>query len=108
MGPVYVCLPMDVLDEINDEEVIPTLIPSTRVLPVPEVVSEIADHLLAAEKPIIFIGDGVAYSDAIPELTQVAELLGAEVYGVEFGDVVMDNSHPALPGHYRTYVWQLQ
>ncbi|CAG4998494.1 Benzoylformate decarboxylase [Dyadobacter sp. CECT 9275] len=98
MGPVYVCLPMDVLDEINEEEVMPTLIPSTRVLPVPEVISEIADNLLAAEKPMIFVGDGVAYSDAIPELTQVAELLGAEVYGVEFGDVVMDNSHPLYQG----------
>ena len=98
MGPVYVCLPMNVLDEINEEEVIPTHIPSTRVLPSPGLIDEIADELLAAEKPMIFVGDGVAYSDAIPELTKVAELLGAEVYGVEFGDLVMDNSHPLYQG----------
>ena len=98
MGPVYVCLPMNVLDEINDEEVFPTHIPSTRVLPSPGLIDDIATELLAAEKPMIFVGDGVAYSDAIPELTKVAELLGAEVYGVEFGDLVMDNSHPLYQG----------
>ena len=98
MGPVYVCLPMDILDEINEEEVFPTHIPSTRILPSPELIREIADTLLAAEKPMIFVGDGVAYSGALPELTKVAELLGAEVYGVEFGDLVMDNSHPLYQG----------
>jgi len=98
MGPVYVCLPMDILDEINEEEVFPTHIPSTRILPSPELIREIADSLLADEKPMIFVGDGVAYSGAIPELTKMAELLGAEVYGVEFGDLVMDNSHPLYQG----------
>ncbi|MCF2494648.1 thiamine pyrophosphate-binding protein [Dyadobacter chenhuakuii] len=98
MGPVYVCLPMDVLDEINDEPVFPSCIPSTRVSPAPELIRQSAEMLLAAEKPIIFVGDGIAYSDAIPELTHVAELLGAEVYGVEFGDLVMDNTHPLYQG----------
>lgn len=98
MGPVYVCLPMDILDEINDEPVFPTSIPSTRVAPADELIIQTAEILLAAKKPMIFVGDGVAYSGAIPELTKVAELLGAEVYGVEFGDLVMDNTHPLYQG----------
>jgi thiamine pyrophosphate-dependent acetolactate synthase large subunit-like protein len=98
MGPVYVCLPMDVLDEINDEPVFPSCIPSTRVAPSKELITQSAEMLLAAEKPMIFIGDGVAYSGAIDELTKVAEILGAEVYGVEFGDLVMDNTHPLYQG----------
>ena len=98
MGPVYVCLPMDVLDEINEEEVIPTHVPSTRVTPSEELLTDMATALLDSKKPMIFIGDGVAYSQAIPELTAVAELLGAEVYGVEFGDLVMDNTHPLYQG----------
>jgi benzoylformate decarboxylase len=98
MGPVYVCLPMDILDEINDEPVFPTSIPSTRVAPADELIMQTAEILLAANKPMIFVGDGVAYSGAIPELTKVAELLGAEVYGVEFGDLVMDNTHPLYQG----------
>jgi thiamine pyrophosphate-dependent acetolactate synthase large subunit-like protein len=98
MGPVYVCLPMDILDEINDEPVFPSCTPSTRVLPAPDLIRQSAEMLLNANKPMIFVGDGVAYSGAIAELTKVAELLGAEVHGVEFGDVVMDNTHPLYQG----------
>ncbi len=98
MGPVYVCVPMDILDEINDEIVMPTSIPSTRTLPDPSIIDEAAQMLIKAEKPMIFIGDGVAYSDATAELTSVAEILGAEVYGVEFGDFIMENEHPLYQG----------
>ncbi|MCF0056210.1 thiamine pyrophosphate-binding protein [Dyadobacter sp. CY356] len=98
MGPVYVCLPMDILDEINDEPVFPTSIPSTRVAPADELIIQTAEIMLAAKKPMIFVGDGVAYSGATVELAKVAELLGAEVYGVEFGDLVMDNTHPLYQG----------
>jgi thiamine pyrophosphate-dependent acetolactate synthase large subunit-like protein len=98
MGPVYVCVPMNILDEINEEDVFPTCIPSTRVAPADSLVAQAADWLLASKKPMIFIGDGVAYSGAIPELTRVAELLGAEVYGVDFGDVIIDNNHPLYQG----------
>lgn len=98
MGPVYVCVPMDILDEINDEPIIPTSIPSTRVFPDLSIIDQAAKMLLKAKNPMIFIGDGVAYSDATAELTKVAEILGAEVYGVEFGDFIMDNEHPLYQG----------
>ena len=98
MGPVYICLPMDILDAVNDEEVMPTFIPSTRVIPDESIVKESARILAAAKKPILFIGDGIAYSGASEELTQVAELLGAEVYGVDFGDFIMDSEHPLYQG----------
>ncbi|MBC7388241.1 MAG: thiamine pyrophosphate-binding protein [Opitutaceae bacterium] len=98
MGPVYVCLPMDILDEINEETVFPTAIPSTRSLPSPELIEASAKALLEAENPMMFIGDGVAYSDATTEVVRIAELLGAEVYGVEFGDFIIDNTHPLYQG----------
>lgn len=98
MGPVYVCLPMDILDQINNEEVFPTCIPSTRTEPANDLIIDAAKMLLAADKPMIFCGDGVAYSGANRELTEVAEILGAEVYGVDFGDVMMDTSHPLYQG----------
>ncbi|NEU69995.1 thiamine pyrophosphate-binding protein [Spirosoma agri] len=98
MGPVYVCLPMDVLDALNEEEVVPTSFPSTQVVPSAEQITQAASMLLAAEKPVIFAGDGVTYSGANDALTKVAELLGAEVYGVDFGDVFMDNTHPLYQG----------
>ncbi|GAA4465372.1 thiamine pyrophosphate-binding protein [Nibrella saemangeumensis] len=98
MGPVYVCLPMDMLDAVNEEEVFPTFIPSTRVAPDPDIIRQAAGKLANARKPMIFIGDGVAYSGATDELREVAELLGGEVYGVDYGDFIMDYTHPLYQG----------
>lgn len=98
MGPVYVCLPMDILDEMNYEEVYPTTIPSTRVKPDEDFIYHSTAFLAGAKKPVIFMGDGVAYSQATSELTELAELLGAEVYGVDVGDFCMDYTHPCYQG----------
>src|SRR5580700_1479364 len=64
MGPVYVCLPMDVLDAPVSEQVRPASLPSTRVVPEEALVNEAARLLAAAENPVIFAGDGVAFSGA--------------------------------------------
>lgn len=98
MGPVYVCLPMDILDEPVTEEVFPTSIPSTRVLPVPEDIEKAAAWLVSAERPMIFMGDGVSYSGAQDELARVAELLGAEVWGVDSGELNIAYDHPLYRG----------
>lgn len=98
MGPVYLCLPQDILDQETAEEVRPTSLPSTRVLPEPGVIAQAADALLAAQTPVIFMGDGVAYSGAQAELTAVAELLGAEVYGVDAGELNIAYDHPLYGG----------
>jgi benzoylformate decarboxylase len=98
MGPVYVCLPQDVLDCISNEPVRPTSIPSTRVVPDDQLVRQAARILADAEKPMIFMGDGVAYSQAQGELTEVAELLGAEVWAADAGELNISFSHPLYQG----------
>ena len=98
MGPVYVCLQMDILDAINEEEVYPTHVPSTRSLPASEDIAAAADLLRAAKRPVIFMGDGVAYAQAVQELQTLAETLGADVYGVDVGDVNFDSTHPLYQG----------
>lgn len=98
MGPVYICLPADILDKINEESVIPTSIPSTRILPDKETIEQAARIMVEAKQPMIFAGDGVAYSGANEQLTEVAELLGAQVYGAEVGEVIMDTTHPLFRG----------
>jgi len=98
MGPVYVCLPQDILDAVATEEVFPTPIPSTRVSPDASTIRQLADGLATAQKPIIFIGDGIAYSGASAELTKVAELLGAEVWEADAGELNMPYSHPLYMG----------
>ena len=97
-GPVYVCLPQDILDMPVVEEVHPTSIPSTRVTPDSDTLHRVAQLLASAKKPMIFIGDGVAFSEAQAELTRVAELVGAEVWEADNGELNMSQSHPLYQG----------
>ncbi len=98
MGPVFVALPADVLDAIIEELAIKTSIPSTRVVPVAEEIERAADLLAHAQRPIIVSGDGVAYSHAQPELAQIAELLGAHVWGADAGELNIAYNHPLYKG----------
>ena len=98
MGPVYICLPADLLDEPAVEEVRPTFIPSTKVVPGDDFINESVALLVNAKKPVFFIGDGIAYSKAQKELESFAELLGAEVWGVDSGELNMSAAHPLYQG----------
>jgi benzoylformate decarboxylase len=102
MGPVFVSLPMDVLDAPNEEEIIPTSRLETRTIPEPSLIAEAAQILAGAQHPMIILGDGIAFSGAQQELTQVAELLGAEVWGADSSEVNISATHPLfkeLLGH---------
>lgn len=98
MGPVYLCLPMDILDAICVEEVRPTSIPSTRVVPEEGFLRSAAEWLASAERPTIYAGDGVAYSGAREELERLAELAGADVWEADAGEVNCSYSHPMYRG----------
>ena len=98
MGPVFLSLPMDVLDAPNEEEVHPTSFPSTRVAPPQAEVERVASLLSAASRPMIVAGDGVAASEAQAELTRLAEVWGAEVWGADWGEVIMSHAHPQFRG----------
>lgn len=98
MGPAYLCLPQDVLDQPTPETVRATAIPSTRVAPAADTIHAAASALAAARHPVLLIGDGVAYSGAESEVAQVAELLGADVYGVDAGELNLAYDHPLYGG----------
>ncbi len=98
MGPVYVCVPVDILDAPVVESVRPTSFPSTKVVPDEALLQEAAQMLVAAQKPMIFVGDGIAFSGAQEELAQVAELLGAEVWSADSGELNMSYNHPLYQG----------
>ncbi|MEW1637229.1 thiamine pyrophosphate-binding protein [Streptomyces sp. NPDC093801] len=97
-GPVFVALPMDVLDEPNSEPVLPATVPLTDVAPSPASVGRAAELLAAAERPVVLVGDGVSLSGAQAELAAVAELLGADVYEVDSSEVNIAASHPLRRG----------
>ncbi|RPF39496.1 benzoylformate decarboxylase [Streptomyces sp. Ag109_G2-6] len=97
-GPVFVALPMDVLDELNSEPVLPATVPLTDVAPSPASVGRAAELLASAERPVLLVGDGVSLSGAQAELAAVAELLGADVYEVDSSEVNIAASHPLRRG----------
>jgi benzoylformate decarboxylase len=98
MGPVFVSLPMDVLDAENNEEIVPTSFLEFRSIAPGTEIDRAAKHLAGANRPMIIAGDGVASSGAQPELTRLAELWGAEVWGADWSEVNMDHTHPQFKG----------
>lgn len=97
-GPVFVALPMDVLDAHTTEPAVPSSIPTRRVLPVADELDRAAQALLAARNPLVLMGDGVSVSGAQAQLTRVAELLRAPVWGVDNSELNMDTTHPLYRG----------
>ncbi|MFB0627789.1 thiamine pyrophosphate-binding protein [Streptomyces sp. AB3(2024)] len=97
-GPVFVALPMDVLDELNSEPVLPATVPLTDVAPSPASVGRAAALLAGAARPVVLVGDGVALSGAQAELVAVAELLGADVFEVDSSEVNIAAPHPLRRG----------
>ncbi len=97
-GPTFLSVPQDILDQLNDEAVVPTAIPETRVAPEPGLLARAAELLAGATSPVIIIGDGVTHSGGEAELARVAETLGAGVYGAMVSEVNISWSHPLYRG----------
>ena len=97
-GPVFLAVPQDVLDQLNDEPVVPTVVPDTRVVPDPGAVETAARLLAGARSPVILAGDGVAASGAVDELVRFAETWGSCVWGAMASELVMPWTHPLYAG----------
>ena len=97
-GPVFVNLPMDVLDAPNSENVMESSVPITLSEPSYHLINSIASILKSAAHPIIIIGDGIAYSGASAEIEKVAKLLGAEVWGANDSEINIDQRCPLYRG----------
>jgi acetolactate synthase-1/2/3 large subunit len=77
--PALVEIPGDLWGEEVPEPINYRPAPALRVGPDPDAVERVADALLAAERPVIYAGQGVHYAQAWEELRQLAELLEAPV-----------------------------
>jgi benzoylformate decarboxylase len=78
-GPVFLSLPVDVLNAERDIELgAPTRI-APRVVGDRHAVERAARLLAGAERPLIVAGDCVAHADALAELVELADLVGAPV-----------------------------
>jgi len=80
-GPVFLSLPGDVLDETLEMELGRPVRVDTAVRPADDSLGKVAGMLMAAKRPAILAGQELALRDAFAEAVELAELLGAAVYG---------------------------
>jgi benzoylformate decarboxylase len=78
-GPVFLSLPVDVLNDERDVELMAPTRVDRRLRGSREAVREAARRIASASRPLIVAGDMVAHGDALAELVELAELLGAPV-----------------------------
>jgi acetolactate synthase I/II/III large subunit len=99
-GPVNLDVPFNVFQE-EDEVEVPAPAPalgSPRSGAAPEQVTAALDMLLAAKRPVAFIGHGVTLSEASDELTQLVEALALPVISSPNGMGALDMRHPLSLG----------
>ena len=101
-GPVVLDVPFDIFKEAAAEE---TPRPeewsaniSSRCGADPEGVTKAVDMLLAAERPVILVGQGVRYGGATADLLALAETLQIPVAHRQSGIGAIDTSHPLSLG----------
>ena len=110
-GPVVLDVPFDIFKEAAAEETPDPQVwsanISSRCGADPEGVEKAVDLLLSAERPVIFVGQGVKYGTATADLLQLAERLNIPVGYSASGQGAVDSLHPlnlglvARNGHYQ-------
>ncbi len=100
-GPVFVSVPMDVLDEAGDIGVPGRSTIDRRAVAGGWALEECARLLTEAapEEMAIVAGEQIASSAAMPQVTRLAELLGCRVYGTPlYGALVFPVDHALWSG----------
>jgi acetolactate synthase I/II/III large subunit len=96
--PVLVELPVDVLSAEVPDGWTYTPAPRLRTGPDPRGVAEVAAALVAAQRPVIYAGQGVHYAKAWKQLRELAELLEAPVTTSLQGKSAFPENHPLSLG----------
>lgn len=97
-GPALVEIPVDLFEKEVPEPLDYRPTPSVRVGPDPDAIREAAEALVAAQRPVIYAGQGVHYAQAWNELKQLAELIEAPVTTSLGGKSAFPETHPLSLG----------
>lgn len=97
-GPVFISIPVNVMDETADMTIAPATYPRSRTRPDPQAVEEAAELLAGAQSPVMVCGDGVALSHALPQAVQMAEAVGAQAYSSFGSQLDFPTDHPLYQG----------
>ena len=96
-GPVLLLIPRD-LGEYDTDEHPYTPVKGWRSGPDPDDVTAAVKALLAAKRPLIYVGEGVYYGDATSELLAFAELAQAPVLTTLKAKGTFPENHPLSVG----------
>ncbi len=98
-GPVFVSIPMDVLDETADVSVPPrSQIERSAVAGGLDVLADLLAEA-APDRLAIVVGDEVAAAGALPEMVAVAEATGARIFGAPLhSNLDFPTDHPLWSG----------
>lgn len=99
-GPVFLSLPMDVMEEMSTIPIPAHSFVDRR--PVAGSLDRLADELAAIEpgRLVIVAGDEISSPNAAPEVVALAELLGAPVFGSSWpARIPFPTSHPLWAGN---------
>jgi acetolactate synthase-1/2/3 large subunit len=96
--PVLVEIPTDLFREEIAEPLTYRPAPRLRSAPDPQEVTAVARLLVAAERPVIYAGQGVHYAGAWTQLRALAELLEAPVTTSLQGKSAFPETHPLALG----------
>jgi 2-hydroxyacyl-CoA lyase 1 len=108
-APVYLDLPSNVISGHADEEEVaylPTVPPPTRPMADSQSVSQAAKLLADAERPLLLVGKGVAWSDAAEEARQLVDRLRLPFVPSPMGKGVVPDDHPLNVQAARTFALQ--
>ncbi len=97
-GPVLVETAVDALAAELDGELHYEPVVGSRFGPEASAVSEAIDAVLAAERPVIYAGQGVLFAQASDELVRFAEMLDAPVLTTMPGKSAFPEQHPLSIG----------
>ena len=96
--PVLVEIPVDVMRAEVPDDFAYTPVPRLRMAPDPQAVTEVAAALVAAQRLVIYAGQGVHYARAWKQLRELAELLEAPVTTSLQGKSAFPETHPLSLG----------
>lgn len=98
-GPVFLSFPVNVMEEAADVELTAVTQIGLRVRADRGKLEEATRLLAEARNPAIIAGDGCARSDAVPELIEIAELIGARVHTEPLNSLLdFPTGHPLFAG----------
>jgi benzoylformate decarboxylase len=98
-GPVFVSLPVNLMEERSEMELPPASQVDSRVRSEQKTIEGAAALLAGAKNPVIIAGDGCARSGAIAEVAKLAEVIGARVHSEPLNSLLaFPTGHPLYAG----------